>query len=55
MIGQFLRFPSDIQNLLSLFGLRLDDYIALRYIPRIRDAMYMGEPIKIFGCFKVIW
>ena len=52
MIGEFLRSPSEIQNILSLLGLYRDDYIELRYIQRIRDAMYLGEPIRIFGCLQ---
>ena len=28
------------------------DHLTLGYIPRIKDAMYLGEPIRIFGCLQ---
>ena len=52
MIGEFPRSPSKIRNLLSLLGLYMDDYLVLGYIPRIEDAMYLGELIGIFGCLQ---
>ena len=46
MIEKFLRPPSEIQNLFeSTWSLSRRSFCVVLYIPRVRSAMYLVDPV----------